>query len=142
MFRRRFHSLTLYQTVILDCCHSGSGTRHVEKRQMSRLERGFDLEADIIPSTLDDVIWNKLPKDRESVSAAGSKSHVLLAACRESEVAFETDGHGAFTRALLDTLRTIPTDTVTYQDLIRRLPAIREFVISLIDIGATGAHIP
>ncbi|KZV62254.1 hypothetical protein PENSPDRAFT_692662 [Peniophora sp. CONT] len=115
-------------TVIFDCCHSGSGTRDV-RRKASRLERGFDLDVDLIPANLDKVIWKTVPKARGTSATAGftkcgCRSHVLLAACRETENAFEERGRGAFTRALLDTLKTVATDSITYKDLMQRLPVI------------------
>ncbi|KZV62932.1 hypothetical protein PENSPDRAFT_641580 [Peniophora sp. CONT] len=117
-------------TVIFDCCHSGSGTREDDFKP-SRLERGFELDQaeDLIPPTLDKDIWSKVPDDRAIAVAAGfaksgSRSHVLLAACREVEKSHEENGRGEFTRALLDTLRSVATDKITYQDLMQRLPDI------------------
>ncbi|KZV62919.1 hypothetical protein PENSPDRAFT_758358, partial [Peniophora sp. CONT] len=51
-------------------------------------------------------------------------SHVILSACREGERAYEEDGHGGFTEALLATLRELGgrIASVTYQDLMEYLP--------------------
>ncbi|KZV62928.1 hypothetical protein PENSPDRAFT_230413 [Peniophora sp. CONT] len=112
-------------TVILDCCHSGSGTRQVDSETI--LERGIELEEEhLIPPNLDRAIWSKLPIDRAIGVAAGfahsgTRSHVLLAACREGEKAQEDEGGGVFTRALLDTLRTLGTSHTTYQSLMQRI---------------------
>ena len=86
---------------------------------------------DPVPASLDEKIWSEVPEDRAIAVAAGfakagSESHVLLAACRETEVAHEEDGRGAFTQALLATLRSVSTDKVTYQDIMERLPDIPE----------------
>ncbi|VDC07260.1 unnamed protein product [Peniophora sp. CBMAI 1063] len=115
-------------TVILDCCHSGSGTRDLEHRPYCR-RRGFDLRLDFIPPTLDQTIWDNFDGDRAvdiapGFATSGCRSHVLLAACRESETAFEENGHGVFTRALLSTLRSVATDSITYRELVQRLPII------------------
>ena len=45
------------------------------------------------------------------------ESHVLIAACGESELARETDGQGAFTAAFLKLLRRFPIDALTYRDI-------------------------
>ena len=67
---------------------------------------------------------------------AGSRSHVLLAACRESERAgeqsFEAEKspsntfgfRGLFTRELINTLRSAEIDKVTYRELFQRIPGI------------------
>ncbi|CAG8697416.1 9536_t:CDS:2, partial [Acaulospora colombiana] len=51
-------------------------------------------------------------------------SHVLLAACGESEFAIEDGGRGAFTRALLETIKRLGFTKFTYSDIIRNLPAL------------------
>ncbi|KZV62753.1 hypothetical protein PENSPDRAFT_758475 [Peniophora sp. CONT] len=124
-------------TVIMDCCHSGSGTRPVQLSDpfnFTRVERGFELD-DVVPSSLDKSIWGELAKERAievaaGFGSAGSKSHVLLAACRESERAGEkafkdvSDVRGLFTSELINTLRSVPADKVTYKELFQRIPDI------------------
>ena len=60
----------------------------------------------------------------------GLRSHVLLAACGADETAKEdrTIMRGDFTKAFLETLRTIGADKVTYTDLIQRIPQLPEYV--------------
>lgn len=89
-----------------------------------------------IPGALDDGMWGEVPDDRAIAMAAGlaqagSRSHVLLAACRETEVALEENGRGAFTQALLSTLCSVATDKVTYQDVQDRHPEIPKSVAIL-----------
>ncbi|QRV78455.1 ICE-like protease (caspase) p20 domain protein [Ceratobasidium sp. AG-Ba] len=62
-----------------------------------------------------------IPKDQFH---AGSRSHVLLAACGAKEVAKEPGGRGAFTTALLEVLRSVRPDALTYMGIMDRLPAI------------------
>ena len=45
------------------------------------------------------------------------ESHVLIAACGESELAREADGRGAFTAEFLRLLRGFPIDALTYRDI-------------------------
>ncbi|VDB88534.1 unnamed protein product [Peniophora sp. CBMAI 1063] len=113
-------------TVILDCCHSGSGTRDLDPKAPLR-ERGIVLDEKYkLPSNLDVGIWNETSKDRavsvaEGFSLSGTKSHVLLAACRESEKAKEDEDGGVFTRSLLNALRTLELHKTTYQDLMEQI---------------------
>ncbi|CAE6454717.1 unnamed protein product [Rhizoctonia solani] len=56
-------------------------------------------------------------------------THVLLAACGHQEAAFENRDslgkYGYFTMALLEVLRSIDIDGLTYKSLIQRLPALK-----------------
>ncbi|MEZ4431502.1 MAG: caspase family protein [bacterium] len=93
-------------TVVLDCCHSGSGTRHAEgqapKVRLTRPDervppRGLD--AEVVAAA-------------RALSASDAVSHTLLAACRDRELAQEyvdaSTGkprcQGAFTWYLVEAL--------------------------------------
>lgn len=120
-------------TVILDCCHSGSGTRD------PLLETGIRrIPADKRPRPLNSFIvsladveqlanttrspvnnptgWN-LPKGR----------HILLAACRDSEEAKEYYGNGqsrgVFCFFLMEALKQA-SGSLTYRDLFKRTSAL------------------
>ncbi|KZV62921.1 hypothetical protein PENSPDRAFT_230202 [Peniophora sp. CONT] len=113
-------------TVIFDCCHSGSGTRGTFKGTSLR-PRGVNSRR--IPAHLDEPIWSSVPRSRGLCVAAGfahagSRSHVLLAACRETELAYEGDDRGVFTQKLIATLKALPTDKTTYRGLMERIPNI------------------
>ncbi|KAI0309849.1 caspase domain-containing protein [Amylostereum chailletii] len=113
-------------TVILDCCHSGSGTRR-GKCDPTSMVRGITLPKDyaIYPRLDEDV---RLPGGlRATVVAPGHEttgmlSHVLLSACTEGQGAKERRRRGVFTLALLRILREVGTNRITYKDLIARLP--------------------
>ena len=56
-----------------------------------------------LPASLDNDILFEAPRNRdihvvEGYTHAGARSHVLLAACRETEIAFEDNERGYFTR--------------------------------------------
>lgn len=147
--------------MILDCCHSGSGTRKGKSDDHSASSRGVDLpQYRIIPTFKADLGTDQplpdLGTDRpvsdshpdqspsnsrnqdqrrnqpvaraskisEGFASAGLASHVLLAACREDEVCMEIDGRGRFSKALLAELDTRGTDSISYEDLIGKLPDI------------------
>jgi hypothetical protein len=105
------------QTVILDCCHSGSGTRCDET------VREFELDPNDVPDDLDaDIVKdpaNLAPEpepaechgDRprglhppNGFAVHGMKSHVLLAACSANEFAREGthNGHALGGQSTLD----------------------------------------
>ena len=115
--------LTVEQTVILDCCHSASGTREDE------------LSTDIRGVVLDDEL--SLDLDLQELSAPigriatrfgvrGLGSHVLIAACQEKETAKEENKQGRFTAALLDLLKKEgQLETLTYTDILKYINPIK-----------------
>ena len=116
------------QTVVFDCCHSGSGTRVViSNYESTRLRREIILDQSI-SDDLDRDVWIEASLNpRAAVIApgflrSGSRSHVLLAACGAGEIAQEEKGRGIFTRALLETLKGAGADKITYGDLMQRIP--------------------
>ncbi|PBK59427.1 hypothetical protein ARMSODRAFT_945616 [Armillaria solidipes] len=120
-------------TVILDCCHSGSGTRTDDNDQTFAV-RGIELPAsytipnDLHPHDIDPgARADSVP---EAFKKAGLLSHVLLSACKAEQVAREipTTGEskgkrGVFTSALLGVLEQHKDriDKLTYKDVIDRL---------------------
>ncbi|QRW07388.1 ICE-like protease (caspase) p20 domain protein [Ceratobasidium sp. AG-Ba] len=111
-------------TVILDCCHSASGTRaltsdvrvrHVEAAKLTALRPNTDKE---IVSGIRALV---VPKRQRRT---GSQSHVLLAACGAKESAKEPEGRGAFTKALLEVLYEARPDGITYTEVMERLPTL------------------
>ncbi|OKH29917.1 caspase [[Phormidium ambiguum] IAM M-71] len=119
-------------TIILDCCHSGSGTKNpfqetgvrlasIDKRQRpldSFILKLEELEklSDSVSSESHPTGW-KLPKGR----------HILLGACQDSQLAkeFNQGGkkRGAFSYFLLDTLQQA-NGKLTYRDLFSRTKAV------------------
>jgi hypothetical protein len=115
--------------VILDCCHSGSGTRNLK----DPTERVRGIDAGKIPSNLDRDVWidyesSKASERGTEVNASfthgGLRSHVLLAACGSEESAMEKMSRGLFTQRLLDTLTTYEIDKLTYANLLQRMPRL------------------
>ncbi|KAG8715601.1 hypothetical protein FRC11_002488 [Ceratobasidium sp. 423] len=132
-------------TVILDSCHSGSGTRG---EVISR--NSHDLKAPAIPDELDAQLRksmsaaypSELKQDITSKETSGKlmapslETHILLAACREDELAQEVPNFGTesggsqcggvFTTALLKELRRCDLETTSYTTLIRNLLAAHQ----------------
>ena len=109
--------------VILDCCHSGTGTRSSLKNLSTR-----HAPADIRQRPFD-TFWQP---DTTATRGAYPPStpwktlqgrHILLAACRENEEAREFfDGNlcrGAFSHFLVETLKQVGS-SLTYRDLFNR----------------------
>ena len=91
---------------------------------------------EVIPSDLDEDIWGNAVQERATdvprgFAKFGTRSHVLMAACREGERAREEEGSGLFTRALLVALRNC-TNTVTYEELMGTLPKLSEECVCII----------
>ena len=121
------HQLTTWQTVILDCCHSGSGTRNSSYKDPTELVRGIDV-GHSIPSDLDRDIWDDSLERGAVVNASfthgGLRSHVLLAACGSEENAIEHKSRGMFTQRLLEVLTTFEIEKLTYASLLQRMPRL------------------
>ncbi len=121
--------------VILDSCHSGSGTRdavddtaaEVRVRLHTTDQRLRPLDSYILTLAEADLLqpnksglstpWIALPQGR----------HILMAACGDNESAKETwiDGEqrGVFSYFLQDTLQSAG-ETLTYRDLFKRISAL------------------
>lgn len=114
-------------TVILDCCHSGSGTRtaddfrHLKRRMTHEVfdERPLD-------SYLDGH-YAGLQKKKQPLFIPSSK-HILLAACERVQQAYETQNRsGVFTDTLLHVLDKSGSD-ISYADLfVRCRAAVRQY---------------
>jgi pimeloyl-ACP methyl ester carboxylesterase len=117
-----------HMLVILDCCHSGSGTRDVSMETSIRWapadqrERSVDTflftrdlsgTSRITDTTARPKGWMDLPEGR----------HILMAACRDDETAkeYHADGKpfGAFSYFLRNTLESA-NGPLTYQDLFKQ----------------------
>jgi hypothetical protein len=117
--------------VILDCCHSGSGTRDI-RLQTTAVRRA---PTDLRPRPLESYLVgldeaNRLAGTRGLAEATTSwpvGRHILLAACRDNEEASEYNGEGrprgAFSYFLNQALRTA-TGSLTYRDLFARSDAL------------------
>jgi hypothetical protein len=112
---------------VLDSCHSGSGTRATLEEGLAVRRAPTDRRQRPLGTFLDGALAAKRSADRASAEAnwivMPDGPHVLLAACRSSETAKEIseDGkpHGAFTAALLTTLRQT-RGAISYRDLVKR----------------------
>ncbi len=124
-------------SIILDCCHSGSGTRNpLSETKVSRLptdDRERPLNSFIF--SLDDL--SQLSSTRSIENPTGWQipkgRHILLAACRDYETAKEyygSDKHrGSFSYFLMDTLAKA-NGKLTYRDLFGRTNALVRSKIS------------
>jgi hypothetical protein len=89
-------------TVVLDCCHSASATRGDGQDRYLPIPGIQDLSSQILPG-------RALAKDASGMLSAAA-SHMLVAACRASERAYEVGSgdskppQGAFSRALVQIL--------------------------------------
>ncbi|KZT00937.1 uncharacterized protein LAESUDRAFT_764157 [Laetiporus sulphureus 93-53] len=116
-------------TVILDCCFAAGCTRDGWSAHpgSSGLYSGSQRVRRVDPSVVAAI--QGLPGSDCAHCLAGDDdwerdmtTHVLLAACRDYELAFENAKGGAFTVALLRHLRSVPRDTITYKQLMDSFP--------------------
>ena len=117
--------------IIMDCCHSGSGTRGeldldvaVRKAPLDKRTRPLDSFI-VAPSELKTSTTRSLEASSSWLSAKGE--YIFLSACRDRELAkeYNADGvkRGVFSYFLIDTL--IKTNgSLTYRDLFKRTDAL------------------
>lgn len=124
-------------TVILDCCHAGSGTRDAEDvtpRQEQADDRTRPIASYIVTPEQVAAMTSQdggSPDTAKPWSVIASGRHVLLAACRPEQTAKETyfsgangvERRGAFSFYLQDTLQQ--TDArLSYRDIFKRVNAL------------------
>ncbi|CUH99176.1 caspase family protein [Leisingera aquaemixtae] len=115
---------------ILDCCHSGSGTRAPLEEGAAVRRAPTDLRHRPVDAFLDGALVNNLDRSGGTPGAGWgvvpAGKHLLLAACRSNETAKEVyeagRPHGAFTAALLAALRQT-RGAISYRDLLKRAEA-------------------
>ncbi|WP_375514188.1 caspase family protein [uncultured Nostoc sp.] len=119
-------------TIILDCCHSGSGTKdpmqEAKERRLNTDKRERPLNSFIFK--LEDLeklsdFRDRDPEKHPTGWKIPTGRHVLLAACRDYETAKEYPGkcRGYFSYFLMDTLSKA-NGKLTYRDLFGRTNAI------------------
>lgn len=129
--------------VILDCCHSGSGTRDAEDitiRQQRADMRTRPIASYIVTPQQAAQLHGQ-PASAASPAtpwaAIASGRHILLAACRPEQTAKETlfpgpnglERRGAFSYYLQDTLQQSGA-TLSYRDLLTRVNALVQSRVS------------
>ena len=109
-------------SVILDCCHSGTGLRDLGDPWLRHSPRFLDPPQGSVPGRL------RLRAMRRFGARAAQRGAILLAACRSDQVAadasIDNDYHGAFTYYLCRALETANCAT-SYAGL---LPQVRRLL--------------
>lgn len=115
--------------VVLDCCHSGSGTRAALEDGLRVRRAPLDVRARPLGTYLEGVLevgkaFANQPGDETADWLGFSQRHLLLAACHASETAKEVQhqgkDRGAFSVALL---KALAGGSLTYRDLVKRAGA-------------------
>ena len=121
-----------HTVIIMDCCHSGSGTRgelelDVAVRKAPLDKRNRPLDSFIVaPSEVEATSTTRsLSASSSWMSAKGE--YIFLSACRDRELAKEYNAGGAkrgvFSYFLLDTLKKT-NGSLSYRDLFKRTDAL------------------
>ena len=119
-------------SIVLDCCHSGSGTRgevdEVATRHAPTDWRSRPIESFLVSP--DRVIEESASRGLKPMPAGlnlPKGRHVVLSACRDIEEAKEYHGgdvpHGTFSYFLLESLQKV-NGNLTYRDLFKRTNAL------------------
>ncbi len=108
----RIAAKNVHVVVIMDCCHSGSGTRDINDIQYRQHEGRIDTRP--LSSYLNGYFSNKFPNGAKVMLP--NPKHVLLAACDQKEKAGEIHGSGLFTSNLVKVL-SATNGAVSYADL-------------------------
>ncbi|PSR72747.1 hypothetical protein PHLCEN_2v11442 [Hermanssonia centrifuga] len=126
-------------TVVLDCCHSGHGTRGGGDSAAKFFEeyaiRSVDpsgltpLREDIDRDILAEDLSNPQSFRRGGFSESHGGNHVLIAACGQKESAVGTSNGGLFTTCWLDALRR-DINPRTYAELTKHVEMKLDFVRS------------
>jgi Caspase domain len=110
-----------HTVVILDCCHSGSGTRAVDafRGLTPRLTHEVTTER-----PLDSYLDGHYAARRDAAAPLfiPRSRHIVLAACERGQLAQESGASGVFTSTLVDVLTTFGGN-LTYADLFTRCRA-------------------
>ncbi|QRV98784.1 ICE-like protease (caspase) p20 domain protein [Ceratobasidium sp. AG-Ba] len=126
-------------TVIFDCCYSASGTRANEIIAANRVARNAGIKFSV-PHDLDDSILARTgfssvdlyPADTATPRGitlplfSDQASHVHIAACGSQETAWEDEGRGVFTKALLSCISQNGAEKLTYRNLLDSLPKLKK----------------
>lgn len=124
----------IHIVVVFDCCHSGESTRSVLGDEMPAKSRQLE-RGPVGQRTIEEFFFCKdenikqqlqAGKDLDEILPQGN--HIMLAACREIELAWEgSAGGGVFTAGLVDVLEKHNGD-ITYQELHNRVLSRMRFV--------------
>ena len=120
-------------SIVLDCCHSGSGTRGEGEQEVATRHAPTDWRSRPIASFLvspDQAAEKSTSRSLKPMSTGLNLPrgrHVVLSACRNIEEAKEYHGgdipHGTFSYFLLESLQKA-TGNLTYRDLFKRTNAL------------------
>ncbi|PBL03060.1 hypothetical protein ARMGADRAFT_1003870 [Armillaria gallica] len=110
-------------TLILDCCHTADTSSGTLPRTPNAKPRRIIDPPDLCAGC-DDAMHSR-GSSVETITSGFSgslwDSHTLLAACNRRELAWEVNGQGIFTSALLEIMGKNPINELTYRSLMHRV---------------------
>ena len=117
----RFTPAGVQLVLFTDCCHSGSGSRAKDATSLagpgSRFLPLMQNERFVRTFRIAKTRWAPELKGR-ATDILGSEIH--FAGCQDPQSSYESDGHGAFTLAATDALRSLPLGA-SYMELANRI---------------------
>lgn len=116
--------------IVMDCCHSGSGTRDIDAvvRQLDEIDKRDRPLNSFIFAGETAAVATRGYQENSAGWQMPSKNHILLAACRSDELAKEYNGsdgqaRGAFSYFLLKNLQKA-NGNLTYRELFESTNAL------------------
>ncbi len=114
---------------VFDCCHSGDHTRSLfGSQQGGSTTTSRQIERETMPArqwdgfifSSDEEVKQKVDAGADLEATLPMADHVMMAACRDVELAWEGGGQGAFTRALIEVLNQ-HAGRISYHELQTRV---------------------
>lgn len=118
-----------HMVLIMDCCHSGSGTRDIDAvvRRLDEIDKRDRPLSSLIFAQEQSEIATRGYQENSAGWQMPSKNYILLAACRSDELAKEYNGdgepRGAFSYFLLKNLQKT-NGNLTYRELFESTNAL------------------
>lgn len=113
--------------IIMDCCHSGSGSRGDLEPEIAVRKAPVDERKRPLDSFIFSLAEARSLEQNSTGWTLPRGKHIFLAACQDSELAKEYNGdgqpRGAFSYFLLDTLKKA-NGSLSYRDLFKRANAL------------------
>lgn len=106
----------------MDCCYSGYGTRGtVNLRSKMRPQHVTESRSKVTLCDRLDTMFQY----------SGVFSHILLAGSGMEQPGNEKHDGGAFTKALIDVLKTLRTRNITYRELVENMEDLNEYALHI-----------
>lgn len=119
-------SAVYLQTVVFDCCRSSFAVRR-PVRYSGVYVPIYDFDRNINQCVRAIGRKDRLPRGSNIPPAfahTGLHSHTIITSCGAQQLAWESDGHGVFTKVFLAELDAGLRKNTSYKELMKRIPGL------------------